>query len=759
MLVAAAALQGNAQFQQNFDGETTLPAGWSAINQGDANGWGVSASIEGGAHSGTNAASITYGSTAHDDYLVFPQINVTAGASTRLSFWIKSRSSYYLEPYEVLLSTTNGDAASFTVTLQASQEAAAAWTEKEFDLSAYVGQSVYIAVRATGTDEWQLFVDDAVNDSMPTCLIPTGLNASALTTSGATLGWNAGTEAGTWNVEYGVSGFTQGTGTMADAAVNSITLNTLSSATTYQFYVRKDCGSGDTSDWAGPFSFTTPCEAVSAFTEGFETTATGTVMPTCWSRAIVSASTSSYVYVSTSDVHSGTKALRMSNSDAATATLYAISPQLSNVSSQTQRVRFWAKGSEGITFEVGTIANPADVSTFASVQTITLTTSHQEFSVNFTAASTAAYIAFKAAFTSTYTVVSIDGVVWEPIPSCADVTGVAVSGITYNSANLAWNPVGSAYQYVFGPAATTDPGTLTPVDVAANAATLSLAPQTAYKVWVRNNCSGSFGSWSNPITFTTLCSPIEGSSLPWTEGFEGVTTVGTDAFPPCWDEENGDWITATAGTSTYDSDAHAGNNFVTLNWLATNEYLWTPGFALAANQSYDFSFWYASYGSYDSWDADVMVNTSPLSTGATMVGTPFISTGTEAPSTYTKITRTFTPAADGVYYFAIRGNETTAAPWYLSFDDFELKISSLAAGEFEGNGFKFFPNPVKDVLHLSYTEAITEASVYNMLGQQVLRQAVNANEANLDLSSLQAGTYIVKVASGNAQKTIKIAKQ
>jgi Secretion system C-terminal sorting domain/Cleaved Adhesin Domain len=157
----------NAQFTEGF--EADIPVSWTVINNGSANAWVQNAAPSGGAQEGTAVASILFdASIAHDDYLITPQIAVTVGVNDRLSYYIKSRSATFLEPYEVLLSTTDALAGSFTVTLQASMDAPNAWTENSFDLSAYAGQSVYVAVRATGTNQWELYVDNVVNDIQPT---------------------------------------------------------------------------------------------------------------------------------------------------------------------------------------------------------------------------------------------------------------------------------------------------------------------------------------------------------------------------------------------------------------------------------------------------------------------------------------------------------------------------------------------------------------------------------------------------------------
>ncbi len=71
---------------------------------------------------------------------------------------------------------------------------------------------------------------------------------------------------------------------------------------------------------------------------------------------------------------------------------------------------------------------------------------------------------------------------------------------------------------------------------------------------------------------------------------------------------------------------------------------------------------------------------------------------------------------------------------------------------------KYYPNPVTDVLNISYSEDITSVTVYNLLGQPVLQAKPNANNAQADMSSLAAGQYIVKLVAGNKTQTVKVVK-
>ena len=83
----------------------------------------------------------------------------------------------------------------------------------------------------------------------------------------------------------------------------------------------------------------------------------------------------------------------------------------------------------------------------------------------------------------------------------------------------------------------------------------------------------------------------------------------------------------------------------------------------------------------------------------------------------------------------------------------------LGRDTFNKEVFTYYPNPVKDVLNLSYTSDITSISVFNLLGQQVISQQPNAGEVKIDMSSLADGAYIVNVTSGSTIKTIKVIKK
>ena len=66
--------------------------------------------------------------------------------------------------------------------------------------------------------------------------------------------------------------------------------------------------------------------------------------------------------------------------------------------------------------------------------------------------------------------------------------------------------------------------------------------------------------------------------------------------------------------------------------------------------------------------------------------------------------------------------------------------------------FSLYPNPAKDVLHVSFKETTsTTYEVYDLVGKKAVSGTVNnATEATIDIQQLQAGAYMLKM--GNSTK-------
>ncbi|HOE05859.1 MAG TPA: fibronectin type III domain-containing protein, partial [Bacteroidales bacterium] len=126
------------------------------------------------------------------------------------------------------------------------------------DISAYTGNIKFRFYFYSGYGP-DVFIDKVSILDLPSCMFPSALTASNLTNTTADLAWVESFGATVWDVIYGAPGFdpeTEGT-LMADLTTNPYTLGSLDDGTTYEAYVRSNCGGGDVSPWVGPVSFTT----------------------------------------------------------------------------------------------------------------------------------------------------------------------------------------------------------------------------------------------------------------------------------------------------------------------------------------------------------------------------------------------------------------------------------------------------------------------------------------------------------------------
>ena len=86
------------------------------------------------------------------------------------------------------------------------------------------------------------------------CVKPYYVNAlTNLTTTSASVSWEASvSNPSQYDIEYGLSGYTQGSGTVANVSGLSYDFSGLTASAVYDFYIRSNCG-GTQSAWNGPF--------------------------------------------------------------------------------------------------------------------------------------------------------------------------------------------------------------------------------------------------------------------------------------------------------------------------------------------------------------------------------------------------------------------------------------------------------------------------------------------------------------------------
>lgn len=109
------------------------------------------------------------------------------------------------------------------------------------------------------------------------------------------------------------------------------------------------------------------------------------------------------------------------------------------------------------------------------------------------------------------------------------------------------------------------------------------------------------------------------------------------------------------------------------------------------------------------------------------------------------------------------GEEIFIRVWEIGNNQKPFTISawstSLSVPEFDANNFTAYPNPVKDILNLSFDQIISTVKVYNLLGQIIASKEINDKNGNIDLSGLPTGPYVIQINSNGISKSTTIIKQ
>ncbi|MGC4039737.1 MAG: lipocalin family protein [Flavobacterium sp.] len=107
---------------------------------------------------------------------------------------------------------------------------------------------------ATSSSNWVGPITvDAIQQN-PNCPNPGGLTATrdAGVNSNVNLLWVAGGTETQWEIQFGVSGFTLGTGTTVSSNNTTATVTGVIATSSYDFYVRSKCSASSNSGWIGP---------------------------------------------------------------------------------------------------------------------------------------------------------------------------------------------------------------------------------------------------------------------------------------------------------------------------------------------------------------------------------------------------------------------------------------------------------------------------------------------------------------------------
>jgi hypothetical protein len=211
----------------------------------------------------------------------------------------------------------------------------------QFNLTGLVEGGQYdVKVRAicgeNETSDWT-----EINFTMPAiCPAPLGLATTEVGQNAATLIWFAGA-ASAWTVEYGYAGFTLGTGTQVSVNEATTTLTGLNAYSTYDVYVKADCGLGYESNWSSKLTFNTECGPITItaqhpWTEGFEsyTGSDNLAFDNCWATPEMSNYNSPFIYrnyATTAHTGKNTAELKGDNGEVSTLVFPAFTNPLADL--------------------------------------------------------------------------------------------------------------------------------------------------------------------------------------------------------------------------------------------------------------------------------------------------------------------------------------------------------------------------------------------------------------------------------------------
>ena len=465
------------------------------------------------------------------------------------------------------------------------------WLKRIVNISNYTGN---IRIRFKGTRgngyRSDISIDDV--DVHEEILCP-GTMAEATTNImdvSAKINWTEIGNANSWAVEYGTSGFVQGNGTtINNILVEHTIINNLTPETDYDWYVQSNCGANGNSVWAGPFSFTTFPNIVSApWSEDFESLVnTGFLIVPQGMDAeggIFSTSASGSTTASSGDK----LILCLPNNNAN----YLYSPPVDIIAGNSYDISFnYRVGTNNYQDEWDIEVVKGSVKSGAAMQIVgnsALAQTNQtylHFKTSFVAnSSTVTFFGIKTQ-SNDYTDLSIDDFRVEETPSCPQPAIIKADDIQLNSTDLSWTETGVANSWEIEWKVGSDfiPGTGTNTGSAAvnqnpNKHIANLSNNTPYYYYVRSSCGGGdFSNWTGPQIYTTK----EGKAINPTP-IDSAVPVSINATTLDWDDITGaDSYIISVGTSVGGSDianavACANSQYIKpTNWNFATRYYWT----------------------------------------------------------------------------------------------------------------------------------------------------------------------------------------
>lgn len=90
---------------------------------------------------------------------------------------------------------------------------------------------------------------------------------------------------------------------------------------------------------------------------------------------------------------------------------------------------------------------------------------------------------------------------------------------------------------------------------------------------------------------------------------------------------------------------------------------------------------------------------------------------------------------------------------------FEFTVESMAVNDVSKKKINLYPNPVVDYVYINNDGKIRNVEIYNISGQRIINEVVNAEKASVDMRKVPVGVYILKVNTERGSESTKIIKK
>lgn len=216
----------------------------------------------------------------------------------------------------------------------------------------------------------------------------------------------------------------------------------------------------------------------------------------------------------------------------------------------------------------------------------------------------------------------------------------------------------------------------------------------------------------------------------------GAGTITLQPNFSAWDPADPFWVEGGEGNKTFE-----GNTYVEDNALVGAELTFNGG---VVSNTIDAGYEVIAFIKVFNADFSVLKEeTSALSAGSNF---SVVYTNVEAEDAFVQYGFKVTgPNADPADEGAL-GSVVVSAP-LLSVND--VNAANVIS----------YPNPVTTEWNVQANESITQVTLYNVLGQQVLNETPNNTTYTVDTSSLTAGVYVAQISTSAGQKTLKLIKR